>query len=189
MFSIDDAEFLNVAFAASLKTRVVEAASLTAFSLDEQNIKALDIHIDVLPLDPSGLDVLSCIELDSAGTELWNACSRAMSIGDGEWEQETLVLLVRGVLNYAVYICNFTGTDLVCLLTVKVLSFLMLESARNKGANGGVVSLSKEGGDETSIGLSDVVVIELLKVALNAARLCLGIRTILHPYSGLIYGV
>ncbi|KAJ9210312.1 hypothetical protein DTO166G4_8087 [Paecilomyces variotii] len=142
-------------FAVNLKTRVLEAASFTTFSLDDESVKTLDRYIDLLPLESSHVSASSCHGLDSAGTELWNACSRLMSVGDGEWGQETCRLLIR----------------------VKVLALLMLESAAaNNGIKEGVNPFSAEEGDKDSMGLSDTDRIRLLEVALRTARLCIEIE-------------
>lgn len=59
-------------------------------------VSKLDKDIDHLPLESSYLPLSSCSQLDSAGTELWNACSRLMRL-DCEWKKENSRLLVKGL--------------------------------------------------------------------------------------------
>lgn len=79
------------------------------------------------------------------------------------------------VCSEVVTLRTFSMADFACLLLVKVLALLMLESAAaNNGIKEGVNPFSAEEGDKDSMGLSDTDRIRLLEVALRTARLCIG---------------
>ena len=106
------------------------AASSGALAITDDVLRALDRHLEQLPLYRTDLPISTRQQLDLKGTEIWNTCVRLMTTC-GEGAQRGL--LSKGMEDSS---RTFASKDYLLLFAVKLLAFGMLESVAPRRGSG-----------------------------------------------------
>lgn len=128
--------------AADAQAKISETTLPASLVLDRSILDRLDYHLRRDPPPLSSLTHSSRRQLDSAGTVLWNACTRLMRQADGrEIEEKKQMLICRGVLCSGLTLLFLQG-ELICSVgfLVMTFAFLLLESstANDKNRTSGI---------------------------------------------------